>query len=84
MKRDQWEGDHRVPFIVRWPGYVKPGTTCSQIISLTDVMATVAAIIGAKLPADAAEDSFDMLPSLLGKGERASPSVSDYAGAWGG
>jgi len=47
-------------------------------------MATVAAIIGAKLPADAAEDSFDMLPSLLGKGERASPSVSDYAGVWRG
>ena len=84
MKRDQWEGGHRIPFIVRWPGYVKPGTTCSQIISLTDVMATVAAIIGAKLPADAAEDSFDMLPSLLGKGERASPSVSDYAGVWRG
>jgi len=67
MKRDQWEGGHRIPFIVRWPGYVKPGTTCSQIISLTDIMATVAAIIGAKLPADAAEDSFDMLPALLGK-----------------
>ena len=67
MKRDSWEGGHRVPFIVRWPGKVKPGTPSSQLLSLTDVMATVAAIIGAELPDDAAEDSFNMLPALLGK-----------------
>jgi arylsulfatase A-like enzyme len=66
MKRDSWEGGHRVPFIVRWPGKVKPGTTSSQLLSLTDVMATVAAIIGADLPNDAAEDSFNMLSVLLG------------------
>lgn len=67
MKRDQWEGGHRVPFLVRWPGHVKPGTTSAQLTSLTDVMATVAAVIGADLPRDAAEDSFDMLPALLGQ-----------------
>lgn len=67
MKRDQWEGGHRVPFIVRWPGKVKPGTTSAQLTSLSDVMATVAAIVGADLPEDAAEDSFNMLPALLGR-----------------
>ena len=67
MKRDQWEGGHRVPFLVRWPGKVKPGTTSAQLTSLTDVMATVAVIIGADLPNDAAEDSFNLLPALLGK-----------------
>ena len=67
VKRDQWEGGHRVPFLVRWPGQVKPGTTCAQLTSLTDVMATVAAIIGSALPKDAAEDSFNLLPALLGK-----------------
>jgi arylsulfatase A len=67
MKRDSWEGGHRVPFIVRWPGHVKPGTTSSQPLSLTDVMATVAAILEAELPNDAAEDSFNMLPALLGE-----------------
>jgi arylsulfatase A len=46
---------------------VKPGTTSSQLTSLTDVMATVAAIIGAKLPDNAAEDSFNMLPAWLGE-----------------
>ncbi len=67
MKRDNWEGGHRVPFLVRWPGKVKPGTTSMQLISLTDVMATIAAISGAKLPDNAAEDSFNLLPALLGE-----------------
>ena len=67
MKRDDWEGGHRVPFLVRWPGKVKPGTTCRQLTSLTDVMATVGTIIGADLPDDAAEDSFNLLPALLGQ-----------------
>ncbi len=66
MKRDQWEGGHRVPLIARWPGKIKPGTTTAQTVSLTDVMATCAAVVGSKLPDDAAEDSFDMLGVLLG------------------
>ena len=66
VKRDQWEGGHRTPFIVRWPGKVKAGTTSDQLTSLTDVMATCAEIVGAKLPNDAAEDSYNMLPVLVG------------------
>jgi arylsulfatase A-like enzyme len=46
---------------------VKPGTTSAQLTSLTDVMATIAAIIDVDLPRDAAEDSFNLLPALLGK-----------------
>lgn len=46
---------------------MKPGTTSSQLTSLTDVMATVAAIVDAKLPEDSAEDSFSLLPALLGQ-----------------
>ncbi|QEG24107.1 sulfatase family protein [Mariniblastus fucicola] len=64
VKRDNWEGGHRVPLIVRWPGKVASGSTCSQITSLTDVMATVAEIVEFDLPSDAAEDSFSMLPAL--------------------
>ena len=66
VKRDQWEGGHRTPFIVRWPGKVTPGTTSDQLLSLTDVMATCAEITGAALPNNAAEDSYNMLPVLLG------------------
>ena len=67
VKRDNWEGGHRVPFIVRWPGRVPAGTTSTELTSLTDVMATLAAITGAELPRDAAEDSFNLLPALEGK-----------------
>jgi len=67
MKRDQWEGGHRVPLIARWPGKIKPGSTTDQMTSLTDIMATCAAIVAAQLPNDAAEDSYDMLPVLLGR-----------------
>ena len=66
VKRDQWEGGHRTPFIVRWPGKAKAGTTSDQLTSLTDVMATCAEIVGANLPNDAAEDSYSMLDVLLG------------------
>ena len=67
MKRDQWEGGHRVPMLARWPGRIQPASTTDQTICLTDLMATCAAIVDAKLPNEAAEDSFDFLPVLLGK-----------------
>jgi arylsulfatase A len=67
IKRDQWEGGHRVPFIACWPGRIKSGSTSGQTICLTDIMATCAAITGATLPRNAAEDSFNILPVLLGE-----------------
>ena len=66
VKRDNWEGGHRVPMIVRWPGKVKKGTTSSQLTSLTDVMATLAEVVDSELPDDCAEDSFSILPAMLG------------------
>jgi len=65
-KGDIWEGGHRVPFMVRWPGHVEPATASDQLVCLNDIMATCASIVGAGLPDNAAEDSFDMLPVLLG------------------
>jgi len=61
-KADAWEGGHRVPFIVRWPGKVKPDTVCPQLVHQADLLATFAEIFGAKLPADAGEDSFSLIP----------------------
>jgi len=65
MKRDQWEGGHRIPLIARWPAKIKSGSSTDQMTSLTDIMATCAAIVGAELPNNAAEDSYNMLPVLL-------------------
>jgi arylsulfatase A-like enzyme len=76
MKRDDWEGGHRVPFIVRWPGKVKPGSASAQTVSLTDVMATCAAVSGAKIPASVAQDSVSLLPALLG--EDGGKSIRDH------
>ncbi|MDX2036283.1 MAG: arylsulfatase [Isosphaeraceae bacterium] len=66
-KADVWDGGHRVPFIVRWPGVVKPDSRSDRLICLTDMLATFADIVGAKLPAAAGEDSVSFLPELLGK-----------------
>ena len=65
-KADIWDGGHRIPFIARWPGKIKPGSRSDEIICLTDLMATSAEIIGAKLPDTAGEDSVSILPVLLG------------------
>ena len=66
VKRDNWEGGHRVPFIARWPGRIRANSTSNQITSLTDVMATAAAIVDVDLPHDSAQDSFSMVPALMG------------------
>ena len=67
VKRDTWEGGHRVPFIASWPGHVPAGTTNAEVICHVDLMATAAAIVGAKLPANAGEDSYNILPGLQGE-----------------
>ena len=66
MKNSLWEGGHRMPFIVRWPGKVKAGSTSAQTICFTDVMATLADVTRTKLPDAAGPDSFSFLPVLLG------------------
>ncbi|MHB1078795.1 MAG: sulfatase family protein [Prosthecobacter sp.] len=67
-KHDVWEGGFKVPFITRWPAKIPAGTECSDMISVADILATTAAIVGEKLPAaaTAAEDSFNALSAFLG------------------
>ncbi len=67
LKRDVWEGGHRVPFVVRWPGVVDPGRVSDALVSQVDLMATLAALVGYDLPDTAAEDSHDLLPLLRGE-----------------
>lgn len=65
-KADAWEGGHRVPFMVRWPGVVKPGSVCSQLVYQADFIRTFSDVLGVKLPENAGEDSFSLLPLLKG------------------
>lgn len=66
-KADLWEGGHRVPFLVRWPGVVGTGTRCDQLVCQTDIMATVAEAIGVPVPEASGEDSVSFLPALRGE-----------------
>ncbi len=67
MKGSNWEAGHRMPFIARWPARIKAGTTSSQLICFTDLLATFAAITGRELPSGAGPDSISFLPALLGR-----------------
>jgi len=62
-----WEGGHREPLIARWPGRIIPATTTDALTCLTDFMATCAAIVSQDLPDNAAQDSYNILPVLLGE-----------------
>ena len=68
-KSDIWDGGHRIPFMVRWPAKVKAGTTHSETICLTDLIATCAEILGEKLPDSAGEDSVSLLSILEGRAQ---------------
>jgi len=64
-----YEGGHRVPFIARWPGRIAAESSSDCTISMTDLFATSAAIVGSELQPDAALDSFSLLPNLLGEAD---------------
>ncbi len=70
MKADAFEGGHRVPFIVRWPGKIKPGIRCAEPITLTSLLATCAELINKNLSENEGEDSFSILPLLLVNGKK--------------
>jgi arylsulfatase A len=66
VKRDGWEGGHRVPFIARWPDHIPGGQDSDQLTNTTDIFATLASVVGYQLREKDATDSYDMLPAMLG------------------
>lgn len=88
VKRDVWEGGHRVPFVIRWPGVVEPGTVNHELVSQIDIMATLASVVNYDLPDDAAEDSYNLLPMIRGKTDKSPRNSLVYhtgfsVGLWG-
>ena len=67
LKRDLWEGGHRVPFIVRWPGVVPANNVNDGLISQIDLFATIASVVAAEIPAGSAEDSFNQRSLIQGE-----------------
>jgi len=66
VKRDAWEGGHRVPFVARWPGVTPAGEVCHQLTGLIDLTATLAELFDVEMMGDDGQDSVSMLPLLQG------------------
>ncbi|MGB7346097.1 MAG: arylsulfatase [Pirellulaceae bacterium] len=66
-KRDLYEGGHRVPFLIRWPKVVQAGSKTDAAVCQTDILATIADLVGAKLAVDAGEDSESFAAALRGE-----------------
>lgn len=66
-KADIYEGGHRVPLIVRWPRRISRGSICRETVCLSDLMATMAEILGIGLAENAGEDSVSNLPEWTGE-----------------
>jgi len=64
FKFGSWEGGHRIPFIAKWPGKIPAGSQSSQLISMVDMYATIAAITGQQASMEG-KDSINMLPALI-------------------
>ena len=73
LKRDIWEGGHRVPCVIRWPGVVPAGKVSDGLLSQIDVFATIATVVGSDIPAGSGEDSYSQFTFIKGE----SPSVRD-------
>jgi arylsulfatase A-like enzyme len=66
-KSNIWEGGHRVPFIARWPGKIKKGTSSDEVISLTDMFATFSNLVDQPVTGIGGEDSYNVLPAFSGR-----------------
>lgn len=70
-KTDLYEGGIREPFIVRWPARLPAGATFRAPVTAMDLLPTLCAAAGARIPDTMAVDGVDLLPFL--RGERLGP-----------
>jgi arylsulfatase A-like enzyme len=79
-KFSPWEGGHREPFVARWPGRIKPGTTSAELVCLVDMLSTLVNAAGGTVPKSAGPDSFNVLSALEGKGKGRESLVMHVSG----
>ena len=80
-KADIYEGGHRVPAIVSWPGQFDQAHNCDQIVCLSDFFRTFADLLDSRLPDNAAEDSMSLLPLLNGSDETIRQNIIHSSGS---
>ena len=78
-KYSNFEAGTRVPFIVRWPGRIKPGVS-NALVSQVDLFASLATLVKQPLEMAAAPDSFNVLPALLGQSRTGRQFLVEQAG----
>ena len=78
-KYSAFDAGTRVPFIVHWPGKVKPGHSDALVCQI-DFTASLASFTGQKLGPNDAPDSFDVLSALLGKTSAGRDHLVEHAG----
>lgn len=78
-KYSAFDGGTTVPFLVRWPGHVKPGVS-DALVSQVDLLASLASLTGQKLAAGDGPDSVDVLPALLGADPAGRDQLVEQAG----
>ena len=84
-KGQMFEGGVRVPFLMRWPGKIEPGSVSDEFLTALEVFPTLVEAVGASLPEGVQFDGFDMLPVLQGQAESARESMFwERQGEYGG
>ena len=78
-KYSAFEAGSAVPFIVSWPGHVSEGKTSDALVALTDAVASMAHLLGERLPEGAATDSRNYLSTWLGQKSESCPYVVSMA-----
>jgi arylsulfatase A len=77
-KGTSFEGGFRVPCVMRWPGKIPAGKACGELAATMDLLPTVAALIGAKVPADRIIDGKDIRPLMFGRPGAKGPHDAFY------
>lgn len=67
LKCSNWEGGVTIPYLIRWPGVVNPGTTTDHMMANYDLMATISDLFDMELPDD--KDGISYLPVIKGEDE---------------
>lgn len=77
-KATSWEGGHRVPAIMSFPGEIPENSSNNAMATVMDLYPTIANLVGADLPEDRKLDGKDIWPLLAGDSEETPHEVYFY------
>ena len=78
-KYSAFEGGTRVPLIVHWPAQIKGAQESTTLVSQIDWLASMAELVGTRIPKGAAPDSYNYLDNLIGRANEDRPWIIEQA-----